>query len=758
MKKAILLLLYVGASPFVWIAGASLIFLAGTQLWGHPSIAVLSYPRQWLEYRQDFGRNGVTSLWLAISAIIMTFVLGFVFYWLCQIGTEGKKKLFGETHWLTRAEGEKDGLRWSKEAPDDAIILGEDPKTGEIISLPGQENVALHARTGAGKGVSFVVPNARKWGGSFLCFSVKEDVVREAAAERRALGDEVFVFHVGAPSGKTHCWNLLGSVRRGTPHAFSDIQQTMFSILPPTKAPNPYWDNAARRMGSAAAVMLAETPGVPLNIPAVRRLIGRPDWAENFEMMIETARRQGRSYPAAVVDTILGWTSKKDEEGANSVRETITTALSIWEIPEIAAITGKSDFDIGKIRQKKMSVFVVAQPKDIRRYRVIYQSFFEQFIALNMDEEFPLSQRLLGRAKRLWAWWCGREATAAGSNRIKYRTLVLLDEFWALGQVSMLADAAAYVRSYGFRIAYVVQSKMQTVAAFGKEGSENLFLNTGAEILFGGTDQAVAKQVSEAMGTNTEIEKTKSAPRFMAWFNPSRQTESEQLKQRAIMLPQEISRMPKDEMVVIRPGLMPLRCKRIFWFKDRRFDNSGVPTPVVPVLKIEVERDTAPPKPTLQEAAAELRERAEAASGGLDGLMAQAQAEVEALEKESAEATALAKAAAEVVGMAELDASEAAQESAKASEAQRVAKQDANDARAAAKAKDLAPDAQEAANAAADTTAARAMTAAQEAAAAQQRATNAKAELGRARRESERLGRRATALERVVKSKKGSEG
>jgi hypothetical protein len=67
IAKPALVLGYVAAMPFLWLGLSSLLFLAGTQLWGHPGIPRSSYLWQWLVYRQDFGRNTVTTLWLIVS-------------------------------------------------------------------------------------------------------------------------------------------------------------------------------------------------------------------------------------------------------------------------------------------------------------------------------------------------------------------------------------------------------------------------------------------------------------------------------------------------------------------------------------------------------------------------------------------------------------------------------------------------------------------------------------------------------------------
>ena len=93
LAKPALLLGYLAAMPFLWVGLASLAFLAGTQLWGHPAIPRNTYLWQWLEYRHDFGRNIVTSLWLAISAVLVALLLlvPFISMWMSR---SSKKKTF----------------------------------------------------------------------------------------------------------------------------------------------------------------------------------------------------------------------------------------------------------------------------------------------------------------------------------------------------------------------------------------------------------------------------------------------------------------------------------------------------------------------------------------------------------------------------------------------------------------------------------------------------------------------------------------
>ncbi|MFX7393245.1 type IV secretory system conjugative DNA transfer family protein, partial [Acinetobacter baumannii] len=86
------------------------------------------------------------------------------------------------------------------------------------------------------------------------------------------------------------------------------------------------------------------------------------------------------------------------------------TALSLWEVPRIASATAASDFDVRELRSRRMSVYLCAQPSDLRRMRPIYAIFFQQLIDAMAREEF-------------------------GEKREhRHRVLALLDEFWALGE------------------------------------------------------------------------------------------------------------------------------------------------------------------------------------------------------------------------------------------------------------------------------------------------------------------------------------
>lgn len=547
-------------APVAFTVAASSLFVASQQWFSHPYFSQGRWSWAWWLY---LDASGTQKLWLAASGIggaAVAFAIGRLLL------MPSKSALYGKARWQTLWGAYKAGVRFGLTPRPDGIVLG---KWGPLYaSLPGEAHVSLTATTGAGKGVSFVVPNALNWAGPLFCFSVKRDVLLETAAERERLGRKVFVFDITDPQGHTHRWSGLGEVRRGSVDAYDDIQKAMFSIVPEVKASNPYWNDAARMVATGVGVMLAETPGQQLSIGNILKAIAQPDYDVRLREMITEAQFEKRPYPAAAVGAVIGWLDNQESDGGKAIRSTVITALSLWQIPRINAATSASDFDIGSVRTGDFDVFVCAQPSDIRRLRSIYGLFFNHLIEKNSRVDFKDLNPMPA-----------------------YRTLVLLDERWSLGSMTVLDDATAFIRSFGFRLAVVLQTKDQMKMSLGQEGADNLFSNMGAELIFGGSDLKTCKEFSERAAYDTVEEASTSKPKF-AWFSFNKYNENKSNKQRALILPQEIEALPKDVVLVKMKGEPLLKLKRIFWYKDRAFRAKSGDAPPMPVLKVEVDRRT----------------------------------------------------------------------------------------------------------------------------------------------------------------------
>jgi type IV secretion system protein VirD4 len=154
-----------------------------------------------------------------------------------------------------------------------------------------------------------------------------------------------------------------------------------------------------------------------------------------------------------------------------------------------------------------------------------------------------------------------------------------------------VAEAGQYLAGYGIRMAIVVQDKAQLAAKYGSDSTKDIFSNVGTEMVFGVSDIETTRELSERIGFNTVPVQTQNRPRWWSAFQWSRQSIAEHPNKRGLLLPQEIARMSPNEQIVLRAGMMPVKCKRIRWFDDQNFTRLVLPPPAVPEIPVKVAQD-----------------------------------------------------------------------------------------------------------------------------------------------------------------------
>ena len=171
---------------------------------------------------------------------------------------------------------------------------------------------------------------------------------------------------------------------------------------------------------------------------------------------------------------------------------------------------------------------------------------------------------------------------------LKVPTLILLDEFAQLGRMDRLAHALQYVRGYGLRIALVVQNRAQIMDVYGSYAATDVFDNVGVEMVYGTGDEKLAEQLEKRLGDTTVPVETQNRPRWFAWAQPARQHVAEHPHRRPLMLRQEILQMPPDEQIILRPGMKPIKAKKIRWYEEPAFTSRRRAPPSIPELVVEI--------------------------------------------------------------------------------------------------------------------------------------------------------------------------
>src|SRR5580698_6422820 len=124
----------------------------------------------------------------------------------------------GYAHGTARWASERH-LRRAGMLSGNGLILGRTPRRGKRISLSRYTHVSVTAPTGAGKGVSFVIPALLTYTrGSVFVFDPKGELFFATAAARQAMGQRVYVldpFHVCTAPGTGDCFNPLDCIPSG---------------------------------------------------------------------------------------------------------------------------------------------------------------------------------------------------------------------------------------------------------------------------------------------------------------------------------------------------------------------------------------------------------------------------------------------------------------------------------------------------------------------------------------------------------------
>jgi type IV secretion system protein VirD4 len=447
------------------------------------------------------------------------------------------------------------------------LIIGKSLDGRDFLCFGGGEHGILHARSGAGKSVGFSIPNAFAWPGSLVCLDIKRELFRHTAGPRASRGHDVILFDPAAPDGRSHRWNPFWQVDRESPERFDQISRISFQIWPEALQPGTgntdFWNSAAREAFCAVANLLAETTSEPLTMAAILRLFVRYDSDVWMLAKIAQARNTPQPYTREVVDGIARLVHEERKLRAEIAR-TVTTKLQIWTNPRVAAATSATDFDLRDIQRKKMAIYVGVSPGDIPRNAPLLRLFFDALLNVNTS------------------------TTPEQDRTLRIPALILLDEFAQLGRMDRLAHALQYVRGYGLRIALVVQNRAQIMDVYGSYAASDVFDNVGCEMVYGTGDEKLAEQLEKRLGDATVGVVTQNRPRWFAWAQPARQHEAEHPHRRPLMLRQEILQMPSDEQIILRPGMKPIRAKKVRWYQEPAFLERRRDPPKIPQLAVEI--------------------------------------------------------------------------------------------------------------------------------------------------------------------------
>ncbi|WP_316354628.1 type IV secretory system conjugative DNA transfer family protein [Candidatus Trichorickettsia mobilis] len=451
-----------------------------------------------------------------------------------------KEKVYGDADWATPNDVERAGLRAKQ-----GVLLGVD-NIGYFVA-DGFQHILLFAPTGAGKGVGFVIPNLLFWNHSVVVHDIKLENHQLTSGWRAKQGQEIFVWEPSNPDGVTHCYNPIDWVSKKSGQMVDDVQKIANLVSPKQD----FWENEARSLFLGVVLSLIADPSKTKSFGEVVRTMRSDDVVYNLAVAMDTFGKD--IHPAGYMN-IAAFLQKADKE-RSGVISTMNSSLELWANPLIDAATASSDFNVLEFKKKKTTVYVGLTPDNIQRLQKLMQIFYQQ------ATEF-LSRKMPDLKEE------------------PYGVMFLLDEFPTLGKMEQFKAGIAYFRGYRVRLFLIVQDTQQLKGTYEEAGMNSFLSNSTYRITFAANNYETANLISQLCGNKTVEQVSRSNPVF--GLNLSGMSKSVSQVQRALLLPQEVIQLPRDEQIVLIESMPPIKSKKIFYFKDKFFTQRLLPGTFIP--------------------------------------------------------------------------------------------------------------------------------------------------------------------------------
>ena len=315
-----------------------------------------------------------------------------------------------------------------------AFVLGIAEDTGNILTFDGAGSAITVAPPGSGKTQCHVFPTLLTWKGPAVVLDVKGEIYAGTSKWRRENVGPVYKFAPLDPSN-SHSYNPLSAVRSDPDFLWEDSRFLADMMMVPTEAKDPFWENRARDVLTAAIARacLTDDPAKRSlgNVLDVFHGVGWDQFIRDLQARVDL-----RSMSRA--GTSLGEMERKTRD---SVLQTGLSSLSAWDGDRIDRATRKSDWSPLDLRSgKNPTIYICLKPNEVDSYISVLRVFIAQHIRM-LTASLPPS-------------------------RDSHPILFLLDELPRLRHMPPVEEAIEIGAAFGIRLWMFTQSLGQLEKAY----------------------------------------------------------------------------------------------------------------------------------------------------------------------------------------------------------------------------------------------------------------------------------------------------
>jgi len=380
-------------------------------------------------------------------------------------------------------------LKPPKKLPEDGILLGyslehetrstpigfhspqdsePSPKDGYLNPLiyEGGNHLITIAPTGSGKGVSCVIPTLLRYQGPIIVVDPKGENHAVTARRRKEMGHKVIRL---APFEKeTHTFNPLDMIRTDIDAVDDAMELARLMVRPERSVKDPFWDERAYQLIAALILYIKiESPVMLKNLGELFYLIN-----QNTPDLILTIKDMLRSKEPAVKRLLGVFTMEDNQRVFQSILSTAQSHLAYIAGERVQSSLTSSSFDLEDItRGEPISIYLVVPPEKLETHGALIRLWVGTFMS----------------------------AIVKRRQKVKNKTLFILDEAAQLGTFPHLRRAITLLRGYGVQTWSFWQDLSQLKSLYPHDW-ETMFNNSHVTQAFGTTNLRLAKSIFSLMG------------------------------------------------------------------------------------------------------------------------------------------------------------------------------------------------------------------------------------------------------------------
>ena len=433
----------------------------------------------------------------------------------------------------------KDGEEYSVLSKKEGMILAEKHYLPVIPTPPQAKNgnILVIGGSGSGKSASFAIPNALQMLGSYIFTDPKGELYDRTAGIYKKYGYDVHVINLADPK-YSDGYNPLAHIR-GTTDV--DIIAKIISKKDEVggkKGSDPFWDQTSEALLKALMYyVLLNRPKEEHSLASCLSLVRLGGENEGEDLMNLFMELPFDNPARRAFETIrLG-----SEKTFSNILVSLAAKLEAFDSEEIAALTSTNTIEFEDLAKRKSVVYFIT-PESHSTYDFLMNIFFSQ-----------LFQRLY-------------EFGDKNGGSLPVPMFLILDEFANIGRIPNFERILSTCRSKKLHISIILQSIDQLMEIYDEKVTENIMANCSTHLFLGSNAQKTLETFSKQLGEKT-ITRDSVSRSTDKDSHTSGHSYSDQIMGRALMTPDELRRMSKDECIILIQGMRPIKAKKYWYFK-----------------------------------------------------------------------------------------------------------------------------------------------------------------------------------------------